>query len=386
MKLKSPRQIAGALKRKVTRTFFHDMDESIKVITPKKPKGRVALLAYMAPENLRVHENVRHTNIQEFKCIVNTLLEHGFVIDCVDGCVRNDACRPRKRYDLIFDIHNMNDWCDRHQISAGKFVLYSTGGHPAFTNAALIARILEIYQTYGVEMDTVRFCPIPHAWGGVTDFAHCGDAFHVGTFGKKILPLPKHRVLLSCFATKREAKPAVDLNRPSFVYVGGAGFVWKGVDLLIRLFQKRTDWDLHIFSYCPFEQGVDQLFPGLTGNRYANIKVYGAVDFNDDRILACIEKSTAILCPSFADGCNSSVINGAIRGGLPIVSPECGLNDMSSVLITEKTGAALEKHAEKLLTLNAAELNALKMQASREFATRFTMENYKKSMENIISA
>lgn len=358
-----------------------DRSRGKQTLFPKSGGSRTALLAYLHPLYLGIKHPAYHTNVQEFNEMTRLLLENDYRVDVVQSG-RNEGIAFKKHYDLIVDGFNVGN-ITAQGVKADRFVIYATTAHPSYNNRVIANRCREVFETFGIEFrPSIRWIPEPHQWDGVTDFAYCGGEAQVATYGSVIDRMPRIPITLSTIPTARKPSPSVDLHRPTFVHFGGDGFLMRGADIITRLFLRRKDWDLHLIGPSPFELGVSGLFPGLNENKTENIKVHGMRHMNDPEVLSIIDKSVALVYPSFSEGRATAVLNTLVRGAIAVVSEESGLEESDFVRVLAKDEHTIEAWLESLIQNGRAELNLMKEESARVFSRRFNLERFSESFSD----
>lgn len=349
---------------------------------PQERRGRV-LLSYLPARSFYPASDSDHTNRQECRELLHLLLSRGHVVD-VTAYDQVRRAKLTRSYELVIDIHDAAQWLARAGTNIGRFILYSTGCHPAYSNLVITRRCREVYERTGIEMKPVRLLLEPHAWEGVTDFAYCGEAFQLDTY--RVGRLPSHKVLLSAQAPNEFPTLRTDRQNPRFVYLGSGGFLLRGLDLLFDLFQRRKDWRLDVFTDAHKDPGVAQLFPAVVAGRCANIRLHGFSNIDSPEVLTACAESVALLYPTFSDGCATAVLNAAVRGCIPVVTPMAGVRPLGATRLVEPTVASLEAACENLLQTSGVELDERKQATRAAFVETYNLAAFKASFTHILDA
>ena len=341
------------------------------------------LLSYLPAHSFHSKCDADHTNRQESRELLDLLLKRGHVVDVV-GYNQVQRAGLARRYELVIDIHDAARWLARAGTEKERFILYSTGCHPTYSNLVIARRCEEVYRRTGIEMKPVRLLLEPHAWEGVTDFAYCGEDFQLNTY--RVGHLPCYKVLLSTLAPRQRPALQADRQCPRFVYLGSGGFLLRGLDLLFELFQRRKDWRLDVFTDAYKDPGVEQLFPDVMAGRCPNIRLHGFSDIDSSAVLSACAESVALLYPTFSDSSATSVLNAAVRGCIPVVTPMAGVRLLGAARLVEPAVEAIEAACERLLQKSGDELNEMKHSTRMAFEETYNLAAFRASFTRILDA
>lgn len=139
----------------------------------------------------------------------------------------------------------------------------------------------------------------------------------------KHLNIPVERIYPSGFYNDKEFNIS-NRKRKSFLVFGTDGFVHKGVDLLVEVFNKHLEWQLYICGYHIMEE-VERLGLTLTDN----IHDCGYIDVRSDRFVELVEECTYILLPSCSESTSTSILTGMRHALIPIVTHGNGFDELS---------------------------------------------------------
>lgn len=113
-------------------------------------------------------------------------------------------------------------------------------------------------------------------------------------------------------------------ERKSFLVFGTDGFVHKGIDLLVEVFNKHLDWNLYICGY-----HVKEEMKRLALNLSCNIHDCGYIDVLSDEFAMLAGECTYILLPSCSEATSTAILTGMRHAMIPVVMHGNGFDDFS---------------------------------------------------------
>ena len=144
--------------------------------------------------------------------------------------------------------------------------------------------------------------------------------------------------------------------RIGFVWIGGAGLIHKGLDLLVETFSLLPEYTLELCG-----KYNDERFKRVYASELAskNIVGHGSVELGSKQFEEIYSRNTFIISTSCAEGQSGSVILGMHAGLIPIVSRECGVDtDDFGFTLSDCSLATIRHTIETCAALPEDELNA----------------------------
>ncbi|MBI3922079.1 MAG: glycosyltransferase [Armatimonadetes bacterium] len=259
-----------------------------------------------------------HSNHWESAELVRQLIERGFVVDCIwgrDGSLVEDV----SGYDLILDEwSNLPRWAAKNPQARRWF--YGTTSFWLFCNAAELQRLNWLFERRGVVLPPQWQLPPLlglHDADVVTYFGNDFSAKHFGLYQPKL-----RKLWVSTSASSPHFKPKDWTQaRKRFLFYGSSGWVHRGLDLVLEAFLK-TDLELLI---CMADQKFLEVYgEDLQGRK--NIQYLGFVPPDSAAFQQIVQTTSAIVYPSAAEGCSTSVLQCMQFGLIPIVTESTGLS------------------------------------------------------------
>jgi glycosyltransferase involved in cell wall biosynthesis len=247
-------------------------------------------------------------------------LERGYAVDVID--FTDTAFMPRIAYDICIDVGaNLERLAPMLGPRCIK-VFHVTTTHWRFNNEAEQRRLDELASRRGVEFPPERMIA-PHRSAETADILLLlGNAHTTSTYAHVHVPFV-HIPISSTFTYPAPDGKDIERAQRSFVWLGGAGLVHKGVDVLLEAFATMPEYRLHLCG-----KTDDAAFSQTYARELAlpNIMSHGVLDLGSERFRDIVAGAIAVLSPSCAEGQSGAVIVGMHAGLIPIVSRESGID------------------------------------------------------------
>lgn len=307
-----------------------------------KPNGHAkgaVLILYFAYPFLTDKLLTGHTNYWEVVRMAQEFLDRGYEVDITDAT--NSSFTPKKKYVVCIDTHNnlkrLSPLLSKECIK----VLHTTTTQWVVQNTAAYKRSLYLLERRGVALEPERqlspsqsleVADIVLLLGNkVTEESYAyarKETFPISVSAVFTFPSPENKNFLSA--------------RKNFVWLGGAGAIHKGADLVIEAFAKESGLTLSLcgkYLYPEFEAVYKKEL-----SKMPNIKSLGFTDL-DSKAFDEIRSSCGFLIfPSCAEGQAGSVVAAMHSGLIPIISRECGVDvDGFGIVLSHNTVEAIEE-------------------------------------------
>lgn len=281
------------------------------------------LLIYLVSPFIKKTVSLTHQNRWQIKELVRIIGEFGYNVDVMNYHY-NHRVKLTKKYDLIVDIHpGLNENYQNNLAADCLKVAYITGSNPSFSNAAELDRIEALYSRTGVRVKPRRYAsPFNKTQlESLEAMFFIGNKYNLKTFAefdlKKVFFIKNtgYQFLRSTdFARKQPQK---------FLFLGGAGQVHKGLDLLLDVFVANRHLNLYVCSSFGSERDFFELYKE-TLLHSGNIFPVGFVDVGSKKFSQLCAICSFVVLPSCSEGIAGSVLAGMSAGLVPIVSRESG--------------------------------------------------------------
>jgi glycosyltransferase involved in cell wall biosynthesis len=343
-------------------------------LRPSFPIKGYVLLSYITYPFLvdEIEKLTGHTNYWEAWRMAQEFLKRGYAVDVIDA--DNNVFVPRRPYQYFIDIHsNLERLAPTLPKSCVK-ILHLTTTHWLFNNMAEYRRLYNLFMRRNAVLLPERLLPPTrsHEYADILLLLGLGSTFTLDTYGQN-----KARVFTIPISTTF-TYPAPEKNfveaRNGFVWIGGAGLVHKGVDLILEAFARTPEYRLELcgkLSDKNFERVYQQELAGK------NIHQHGMLDLSDQKFDTIRTRSAFVLSASCAEGQSGSVIIGMHAGLIPIVSKESGIDTRDfGFTLPDDSVETLEKTLRMCAALPIEEL-ARRSRAAWEYArTHHTREHF----------
>lgn len=356
-------------------------------LAPKGPIKRRVLFSYVTLPFLRPGPWDSHTNYWESKNMVEAFLERGYAIDVIDST--NHTFIPSKQYDFFVDnAENM----ERLAPLLGercKKVLHITNAEPVFQNKAGVRRAEDLERRRGITLAPDRNIPESRGIEAADCATALGNQFTIGTYAYANKPITRIPISTTHAFPSPEHKN-FDAARKQFLWIGGAGPLHKGLDLVLEAFAAMPDYSLVVCAKLASGDAFAQAFKKELYET-SNIKMLGFVDPSSEQFKKLCNESLGVVSLSCSEGGGGGVILGMHAGLIPAVNYETSVDvDDFGVLLPDSRIETLQSAVRELSALPTDQLKtrALKTwQYAREHHTREQFaKNYRIFLDTLLQS
>ncbi len=316
-----------------------------------------------------------HANYWEAYTIAQLFLAQGYTVDVIDA--KKDIALTRK-YDIIFDTLNGIERYDHLLHPWGKRIFYFLTTEATVNNKAEADRLDAIQKSKGVRLLSRRSIPLSKSFA-LADFV-CGlgnattqqsylESIEAG-HTKKIYSIPG-----STTVTFAPFKRDWEVAKKHFLFLSGGGMAHKGLDILLSLFSKQTDYELHICAPVAAEEDFYTLYKKELCET-PNIHLHGRVDVGSPAFIDIARSCGFLIYPSCAEGQSGAVLNALQAGLIPIIST------MSGVDVIEHGGFTFSEMKEDAIhraMVHALQLDTAALQERSERIYHYGRSTYNRS-------
>lgn len=320
-----------------------------------------------------------HTNLQEIFQIIRVLIEMDFCID-VCGCNNEDAAAemPSNYYDYILGFGDMFRLAKERNPKAYT-VIYMTENPHCVSQVREQERIDYFYERTGRKIPFSRTGKFYHENDEkMADAVIClGEAKYFDS-GKA------YRIYPSALKNERYDANLHDRRKNiNFMVFGTKGFVHKGSDLLVEVFERHSDWTLYMCG-----RGIAQECKKLKIKLPWNVIDCGFIDVGSDAFLELVSQCPYVLLPSCSEGMSTALTTCMRHGQIPVTMRGTGMDELESYC-EYFDGFKISQIERKLEELVLREPADVAMQSERiyEYANiAFVLEKYTQSMREILKS
>lgn len=319
-----------------------------------------------------------HTNRYELFQIINSFIRMNCVID-VCAHDNEDALEivRDKKYDIIFGMGKV--FREAIGIHPDSFsILYLTESPYELSLQREQERIEYLYERRNIHWDLYRTGRVfekddekkASAVICMSDTAYLQHVVHA----YRIYPHALYNQKFTNNFTKKK--------KENFLVLGTAGFVHKGIDILVDVFIKHPDWQLYLCGH-----NLSALLKKLGYNTpIANIHDCGYVDVYEEKFLELVQKCVYILLPSCAEGMPTGILTGMRHGMIPIVTKGIGMEVLEQYCMFLE-GYRVDTVEQKLIQEMEISIEQLqkKSQEIYEYANKqFTLEQFTDDLQDVL--
>jgi hypothetical protein len=353
------RRLTGLVK-----TAAAKMGVEIKRIPPRprqslslRPEGSVAgqvllsgsLTAFNEPQAV----SHPHQGFWTHQHIAKCFLDRKYAVDVIN--YRDLTFTPSADYDFFIDCYENLDRIGPLLSSDCLRIMHIENAHWSFANWAEYSRQRGLIERRGICLPLKRQMR-PH-WA--IEAADCGIAHGndvtCGTYdyaGKPIYRVPISAVVSPPFPDGKDW----DACRKRFLWLGNHGFLLKGLDLVLDIFERMPDYHLTVCG--PLHRETEfcdayrkQLF------ETANIEALGFVDVTSPQFLELARRCVGLVYPSASEGQSGGVVMCMQTGLIPVVSRESGVDVQDFGLVLDPCSIdGIERAVRHLASMPAREL------------------------------
>ena len=348
-----------------------------------EPKGHV-LLSYIIESFTTDQDDPvfrSHTHYWETRQMVNTFLDLGYAVDLIS--YRNTSFRPERDYDFFVGARTNFDRISGLLNDACKKVVHLDTAHWVTNNYHAFSRLLDVtHRRKAAPMRSIRQVMRNQAIENADLATVLGNRFTIDSYAYAGKPV--YRIPISSPVEYDWKDRDIEAIRNNYMWFGSAGFVHKGLDLVLELFAGMPDYHLYICG--PLEKDkefVDTYRRELFET--ANIHLVGWVDVNGEKFRGVLDRCLGILYPSCAEGGGGSVIPCMHAGVIPVVSYEASVDIGDyGVLLQDVSIEHMQEQVTRLSNLPASELEAMSRGAWEFVTSTHTREAFAKKYREFV--
>lgn len=352
-------------------------------------QGNVLLALWIKPFLLKDCEPVPNTHAHNWRSLqmAKTFLDLNYHVDVIDYL--NSEFIPKKKYAYFVSFRTnferisqlLNEDCIK--------IVHLDTTHWLFNNSASFRRGLNLQQRKGVTLKGLRIVETNMAIEYADYVTISGNQFTIDTYSyiqKPLFNIPYPACAVHPWPEDKDFNSC----RKNFLWFGSAGFVHKGLDLVLDVFAKISDYHLYVCGPIQDENDFEKAFYNEL-YQTPNIHTLGWIDIDGPNFTEVANKCIGLIYPSCSEGGGGSAINCMHAGLIPIVSYESSvdvedfgiiLKDSSIEEIIDSIQMISSLPAEKLKLMSRKAWEFVRAHHTRE---RFD-EEYKKTISIILES
>lgn len=286
-------------------------------------KGRV-LLSYVPDPFLVSDESqiaINHTHHWESYQIAQSFLAHGFGVDIIH--YSDDQFVPTRDYDVLVSARTNLERLAGHLKPSCLKIAHLDTAHFLTNNTASYGRLLDTRSRRKVALPVRRIIEVNWAIEAADLGCVLGNDYTAETYAYAGKPI--YRIPISTTAEfDWDEDKDFDQCRSGFLWFGSAGFVHKGLDLVLETFNALPDHQLAVCGPLQKEKPFCENYKSELSA--TNISAIGWVDVDGQHFQQTLSTSLGVVYPSCAEGGGGSVITCMHAGLIPIVTREASVD------------------------------------------------------------
>lgn len=333
-----------------------------------------------------------HSMYWETTELVAQLLERNLVVDYCFRRLPNEKTQIQ-HYDFIID-----EWSDlprwKYINPQAKYLFYATGMEWSAWNLSELRRVEWLFHRRGFCVPHHRQLPPILSSEDADLISSFGNQFINDTFSQRY----QHKIRRLALSVVHENIPPVSRNwtqaKTHFLWYAGYDWLSRGLDILIEIFDKRRDLQLHIVGGGGGGVQSDPHFIKYylpTVQAAPNIRIYGKLDPGSESFRQLVSQCAAVVVPTALDSCSGSVLQAMHLGLLPVTTETAGLDlPKEFSLLDDQSCPALfesiENQLDRVAASSPGELASMSESARAYANQNHTKQRYCESLETLLGS
>ncbi len=339
--------------------------------------SKKVLISYIKSPFYFKNRPTTHSNVIETRKIFECFNELNFSVDVVDWQYKRKI--NTEKYDLIFGFgYPLYNSLKKFK---GTSICYLTGSNPNFSNEMESQRINHFFNKKGFAIKPRREISWPwEICAKKSDFLIVtGNEFSKNSY-KSI-----REDTLSIKVPFIDSKNSSELsNNNGFLWFGGAGALFKGLDLTIDAF-KELKFNCTLDICGPISEEDDFMNFYKKDFEIETINFHGMIDPSSVKMGNLLKKNKFVILPSCSEGGASSVLTCMNMGLVPLVTEQCciDLNNFG-YKIRDLTKSSVYEAMIKALNTDEKNINEQRVNIKKYLNENHSAEIYKKKLKKIL--
>lgn len=321
-----------------------------------------------------------HANRYEMFQIIQCFIHLGYVID-ICGYDSEEALEiiEHRKYNVIFGMGRVFRKAVERNENAYS-ILYLTENPYDISCQREKERIDYLYERRGIKWEMYRSGRVFERDDEkrVNAVVCKGETEYLQHINGTVRRIFSSAIVNGDFENKFEKK-----KKENFLMLGTAGFVHKGADLLVEVFEKHPNWHLYLCGH-----DVSDILKKLGYNTVnENIHDCGYIDVHGKEFPVLVEKCVYILLPSCSEGFSTAVLTGMTHGMIPIISKKMGMDFMQQYCMYFEGFKIedIEHKLEQAIEIPIEQLERKSQEIYRYANQEFTLAHFTENMQDILT-
>ena len=321
-----------------------------------------------------------HTNRYELFQIIQCFIRLGYVIDvCAYDSEEAMSVIGNKKYDVVFGMGKVFRSAKKQNKEAYS-ILYLTENPYDISFKKEKERVDYLYERRGIRWELYRTGRIFEE----SDEAQADAVVCMSDINYLCrAPGTVHRVLPSGFLNQEFVNRFEKKKKENFLMLGTAGFVHKGADILVEVFERHPEWQLFLCGH-DIPENLKKL-----GHSTPPVNVHdcGYIDVKGREFLELVQKCVYILLPSCSEGTPTAVLTGMRHGMVPVVSRDAGMEFAEQYCFFFED-YKIESIEQKIVQATQISMEQLKQKSNEIFQyanEQFTIEHFTEQLYHALA-
>jgi hypothetical protein len=291
-------------------------------------------------------------------------------------------------YDVV--IGQGPNFCEfaRQAGDSTTIIQYATAMHWSQRNAAIREDYERFNRTYDVEFTPRRVVPEDPSSDIADEIIVIGDEYARATFTRQVPETPVRNIEVSTydFLTSGIEQTSFEQARRNFLWFSGSGLVFKGLDLVLSVFEELDELDLYVCA--PLE--ADTEFCNLFHNKLFqrdNIYTKGWVDVGSETFRKLTEDCAYVVAPSVTDGSPGGIAHSMRRGVVPLLTKEV-IRDVGDwgIQFPGRSEDSIRDTVQRAARREPAAVEAMARRACERAKTHHGRDQFRRSLHDALDS
>ena len=340
---------------------------------------RRALLVYITFPFICEMSDEHHQNIWQAREMARIIGEFGYQVDVAD--YQDPYVRLKQNYDLVVGLIPRNiDYYSKHLNEGALRVAYLTSMNLEVTTRNEQLRLEALKRRRGVDLKPCRgsLITISKEIESFDAAWYIGNEYNYQSYNCFKMP-PVSYIKNNGYQFDWYDANVVH-NPKKFLFLGSAGQVHKGLDLLLEVFS-RPDCNAELYVCAAYEREQDfckeyhqELF------HTPNIHLEGFIDIFGERFKQLTQECAYMIMPSCAEGAAGSVLTAMSAGLIPIVSKECGYSEEDVISLPDCELDTIKNYVNEFAAKDFSWIREQSIRAHKIASEKYSRETFTESI------
>lgn len=357
-----------------------------KYIYKSKQNKMWAYISYLPEAFYRITDDRfmnTHQNKREALVIGDIFARHGYnyIVELYN--VKSDV--NNVKFDIVFGLEP--NFCVQTERNPQALkIYYATGSYSKYQNEMIKKRTDAFNQKHDVSVKYQRLVEDHNAYELADYIFQIGSNYTIKTYPDK------YKNKISLIDQSSNLNTSIDVNsklasyeKTNFIWLGGAGCILKGLDLVLDFFLAHPQYTLHVFGN--IETDFFTIYKNELKNSN-NIIFYGFMDLNAQTFLDVAARVTFSLFPSASEGGAPGALISCMKCGIiPIASESSSFDGIEELgyKMDALTYKGLEGAINLALKLETDNLEYLMLKNIAYSNSKWNLEKFAERLDELLT-